>query len=617
MIASPFRRRALLVVALTVAASAAPLVIPPAEAAYAGTPAVVYSRLAADGASTELWAAAADMSGKHVVWRSSTYNVEFPQLSQDGTTVAFGGWKSVPFTSRIYTIDAAGTGLVRWTTPVAPFIDVHPTWAPDKSAIYFTRLDISTRASRLYRVTGAGVTPTPIAGTSGADFATVSPDGNYLAFDRAGSIVVAKTDGTDAFVLRRGTAADGFRQPRWSPNGRSIAAVRDVRGSQMSLVVLHTSDAAHYTVTAHTPYSNLVGAPAWTHDSGQLYYSLLTGSESTGYAYNLRRVAAVSGATSQAITSNPADGTWEWSPYLGGGAGPAPDTTASPAVLGTTSVAIDNVILRYAADPAGPDAARFVVRYQAGAVPPATVNDGTFVYSGLRRARQVTGLAPQTTYSFSVFAVDWSGNVAAPATTTVTTARRSSFTGSTSVARLVYGASVQVRGQLLDAVDVTPVAGKPVALYARTSSTAPWVKKATATTDAAGAVALSRTPSRNTTYQWRYAGDSDHGPAATALLPIAVATKVSSAFDDATIRLGKSARLHGRVAPSHAGRTVYLQRRLSDGWHTVRSMALSSTSGYSFTFKPSRTGKFVYRVVRPADSDHAKGISATRTLTVS
>jgi Tol biopolymer transport system component len=618
VITIPARRRAVLsLVLLVVGAAMLPLATPQAaQASYSGEPLVAFTRLAATGATTELWAARPDMSDRRRVWRSSTANAEFPQVSQDGTTVVFGVWRESPFGSSIYTVGATGTGLVRWTTPAAPWIDVRPTWAPDKSAVYFTRLNVDTGASSLFRVATAGATPTAVAGTSGADFATVSPDGRYLAFDRRGSIVLTRTTGDDAFVLRAGSTSNGYHQPRWSPDGRSLAAVHEVTGQGSSLFLLHTSDAVRYTVTSH-PAGTFVGAPAWSGDSRQLYYSLLTGSESAGYAYNLRRVAALQGAQSQPVTSHPANGDWEWSPHLGGGAGPVWDRTGSPPVYGSSTVELEALTVRYAAAPAAADAARFVVRYSAGSVPPATPADGTLAYRGLRRSVRVAGLTPATTYSFSVFAVDWSGNVSPAATKTLTTARRSSFVASTSPARITFGGAATIRGLLTDRATGAVQSGKAAVLYARPTGSTTWTRVLSATTDSLGTVQVTRTPGRTTAYHWRFAGDSGHGPARSTAVTVEVRTKVTAAFKDATVPVGTAAYLVGSVAPGHAGKTVYLQRYYGGAWHSLKSARLSSTSRYSFSVRPSRAGKFRYRVVKPADTDHLRGISPERILTVS
>jgi len=48
----------------------------------------------------------------------------------------------------------------------------------------------------------------------------------------------------------------------------------------------------------------------------------------------------------------------------------------------------------------------------------------------------------------------------------------------------------------------------------------------------------------------------------------------------------------------------------------VTSKALSSSSGYSFTIKPTWKGTLYYRVYKPADTDHLAGYSAIRNFKV-
>jgi hypothetical protein len=89
---------------------------------------------------------------------------------------------------------------------------------------------------------------------------------------------------------------------------------------------------------------------------------------------------------------------------------------------------------------------------------------------------------------------------------------------------------------------------------------------------------------------------------------------------DKTPAKGQKVTFSGSVAPAHDGQGVLLQRRRADGsWRTVKTVLLVDTgtnvSTYSVKRTINHTGTF--RVVKPADADHAQGRSPRRKLTVS
>ncbi len=144
-----------------------------------------------------------------------------PAASPDGKTIAFTSDRDgMP---RIWLKQVAGGGELALTEGPDDF----PRFSRDGSAIVFVRT--GSENSSLYRVPLLGGDPRKLLDdVTGADW---SPDGRQLAFtrwvsgDRSGSVVgLAAADGTApreiAFVAGRALIA-----PRWSPNGRTIAAV--------------------------------------------------------------------------------------------------------------------------------------------------------------------------------------------------------------------------------------------------------------------------------------------------------------------------------------------------------------------------------------------------------
>ena len=91
---------------------------------------------------------------------------------------------------------------------------------------------------------------------------TVSPDGEYLAFDLLGDIYEIPISGGDAKSLTEGVAWD--IHPQYSPNGRSIAYVSDRAGGD-NLWVMNRASGESRQLT-HESF-RLVNSPFWSPDS--------------------------------------------------------------------------------------------------------------------------------------------------------------------------------------------------------------------------------------------------------------------------------------------------------------------------------------------------------------
>jgi lipoprotein-anchoring transpeptidase ErfK/SrfK len=71
-------------------------------------------------------------------------------------------------------------------------------------------------------------------------------------------------------------------------------------------------------------------------------------------------------------------------------------------------------------------------------------------------------------------------------------------------------------------------------------------------------------------------------------------------------------RLHGRVRPVPATHSrVILDRRINGAWKRVTTTTTSSQGTFQFSVSLPTTGRYAYRVRRPADVRHWLGISAT------
>jgi hypothetical protein len=176
---------------------------------------------------------------------------------------------------------------------------------------------------------------------------------------------------------------------------------------------------------------------------------------------------------------------------------------------------------------------------------------------------------------------------------------------------VVFGKSVAISGKLTGANS----AGETVTLLDDPFPFDQFHNLATTTAGADGSYAFSAKPTVNTKYQ---TSAKTKSPAQSPELTVLVAARVGFVVGDTTPKVGQTVTFKGRVYPPHDGQSVLLQRRNSSGWKTVATIPLVDAgnvySYYSRKRKVTRDGTF--RVVKPADTDHARGHSRKRTLTV-
>ncbi|MBY8871819.1 S8 family serine peptidase [Micromonospora sp. PLK6-60] len=264
--------------------------------------------------------------------------------------------------------------------------------------------------------------------------------------------------------------------------------------------------------------------------------------------------------------------------------------------------------------PALTDLDQVIVRMAAGTTPPTSPTAGTSVYAGTGSSVTASNLTAGTSYAFAVWVKDRSGRLS-PVATARATGTTASITSS--VTSLTFGKTVQVSGKVLRKDNGAAIAGVPVELMARRKGTSTFTRVATVTSNSVGYVAFTHKPSWSVDYMWTYRGSGGFIGAPSAVRSVSVAPVVYANLSKTSFPLGGTVALSGSVAPGHAGQTVYLQRLVSGVWKTQTSKALSSTSGYSFSIKPTARGTYSYRVYKPGDSDHATAYSPSRSFKVS
>ncbi|MEO8055575.1 MAG: protein kinase [Acidobacteriota bacterium] len=192
-----------------------------------------------------------------------------PSVSPDGKTIAFVS--SRDGTSRIWIKQVAGGAEAVLTE--GP--DNQPRLSPDGSSVLFIRS--TATETGVYRVALVGGEARRISGpATGADW---SPDGSEVAFvrpDASGGKMDSTVrrialDGTNERTV--GTVSDRLlAQPRWSPDGRTIAALESPgTGTATPKLVLFPVDGSAPT-RVETPETRAVLGYAWNGDSRRVVF---------------------------------------------------------------------------------------------------------------------------------------------------------------------------------------------------------------------------------------------------------------------------------------------------------------------------------------------------------
>jgi hypothetical protein len=276
-----------------------------------------------------------------------------------------------------------------------------------------------------------------------------------------------------------------------------------------------------------------------------------------------------------------------------------------PAVTGFTAGPGYTVASLHWTNPASGFTSVFV-RMTAGATAP-TATSGTQIYSGTGTSLLKGGLVPGTTYSFSVFTRNAVGDVSSAVSRTLLGTTLSAHPSASLVS---LKAPVTISGTLRGPGGA-PVANGVVEVRGRIAGTSTWTPLGYLTTSSTGTYSFVHHPSFTTTYQAKFGGVGTHLGTVAATFTVSVRSAVTAFANSASITLGKTQTIHGSVAPVHAGKQLTIQRYYSGAWHSVGYATLSATSTYTWSVRPAVRGTYYYRVVNPADTGHATGISPT------
>lgn len=195
--------------------------------------------------------------------------------------------------------------------------------------------------------------------------------------------------------------------------------------------------------------------------------------------------------------------------------------------------------------------------------------------------------------------------------------RATALVRSASTRTIAFGRKVTIRGTLTDAGSGRPVIGMPVTLWAAPAGATRWSALGTATTGRDGKLVLRHAPASNTAYKLVSGSTTTWATGRSKGITVRVAPRVTATPSATTAAPGSRIRISGAVQPSHSGQPVTLQRRTSTGWTDVQRVRLNSRSRYRFDVQlPDRSTRIVYRIRKPADTDHAAATSPRLAISV-
>ena len=183
-------------------------------------------------------------------------------------------------------------------------------FSPDGNYLYFVRSDPGNEDLRfLYRAPLLGGTPERLAEDVDSNV-TFSPDGRQLAFLRYDNpeqgkyrLIVRSTDSNDEKVLTTGTSRQGFYNPSWSPDGKTILCIVNQPANALSGLVSVDASSGEQRLVLSSDAA--LALPTWLPDASGVL--LLAKSRSTNFSRNQIVYASLSDGRIQPVTRDTND----------------------------------------------------------------------------------------------------------------------------------------------------------------------------------------------------------------------------------------------------------------------------------------------------------------------
>jgi len=181
---------------------------------------------------------------------------------------------------------------------------------------------------------------------------------------------------------------------------------------------------------------------------------------------------------------------------------------------------------------------------------------------------------------------------------------------------ITNGGSVKLSTKLTS--DGTPLAGRPVELVHKPFGQSSYSSLGTVDTNASGIASLTLFPKKNTSYQWRYGGDTqEYAASQSPIRSVGVRARVTIALADPTLKPGQTLVVTGKVTPPKTGFVATLWRKTATGKVKLASTTMVRADGtYRIARALQTKGTYVVFVTVPAAKGNLAGTSPTRTATV-